>query len=488
MRMNPKTFCTAVLLAVASTAQSQNPHYPKSIEEKIHDVETHLAPAVQVKDSVNFWTLAQRMNYYNVPGLTIAVIHNYKIEWARGYGVKDKTTMQPVTTKTLFQAGSVSKSLNAMGILKLAQEKKIDLYADINNYLASWKFPYDSVAKGKKITIAELLSHTAGLTIHGFPGYGHNDSIPALPQILDGVRPANTAPVRSQFEPGLHYQYSGGGITISQLIVEDVTHQPYDVYMRDNVLRPLDMTMSSFAQPPLKTEEKYLATGYRKNGQEVDTKYHIYPEQAAAGLWTNPTDLGKYIIATQLSLEGKSNKVLSQKMTALRLTPYIDKYSAFGVFIEKHDDEKYFGHDGSDAGFTTTYKGSFDSGNGVVVMVNSDNGAILNEVVNSVASVYGWKDFYQPVVRTAIRLPGSLLKKYEGSYAAGNDTAIITAKADGIYLSLNHQQSFHVFFSSDNNFFTRELPFDFQMESDDDGNVKDIYFKQGQQEIRAKRL
>jgi CubicO group peptidase (beta-lactamase class C family) len=333
-----------------------------------------------------------------------------------------------------------------------------------------------------------LLSHTAGLSVHGFGGYPRNAAIPTLPEILNGTPPANSPPVRSLFEPGIRYRYSGGGITISQLITENVTRQPYDVYMRKNVLQPLGMTMSFFTQPPPESQQKYLATGYHANGEQVDTKYHVYPEQAAAGLWTNPTDLAKYIIATQLSLQGKSNKVLSQQMTRLRVTPYIDKYSAFGVFIEKHDGEKYFGHDGADAGFTATYKGSFDNGNGVVVMANSDNGGILNEVVNSVATVYGWKDFYQPVVKRALRLPDSLLDKYSGDYLLGKDTLTISRKGNNLYIEQNHNGQTPIYFFSASDFFSRDLPLEFKIESDKKGNVKDIHFNTGSGDLTASRL
>src|SRR6185312_2227606 len=154
----------------------------------------------------------------------------------------------------------------------LAQEGKLNLYTDINDYLKTWKFPYDSLSKGKKITIANLLSHTAGLTVHGFAGYEKGDSIPTISQILDGKKPANSAAVRSMYQPGLKFEYSGGGITISQLIVQDVTKQPYDKYMWENVLKPLGMTYSFYTQPPPSEKQNLLATGYYNDGKEVKGK------------------------------------------------------------------------------------------------------------------------------------------------------------------------------------------------------------------------
>ena len=406
------------------------------------------------------------MKHYKVPGLSIAVIHDYKIEWARGYGVMDVTTKDPVTVETLFQAASISKSLNAVGVLKLVQDKKLDLYVDINNYLHTWKFPYDSVSRGKKITIANLLSHTAGLTIHGFPGYERGDTIPSLEQILDGIPPANTKAVRSQFDPGLRHEYSGGGITISQLITMDMTQQPYDQWMWENVLKPLGMTMSSYQQPPSQDKQKFLATGYYENGKEVKGKYHVYPEQAAAGLWTNPTDLAKYVVETQLSLQGKSAKVLSEQMTQLRLTPFIDSSAALGVFIEKKGNEKYFGHSGANEGFLSLYTGSFSTGNGIVIMINSENGAIRQELINSVAQVYGWKDYYKPVVKETIPVPEDVVGAYKGTYFFQGDTAAFSGDVGSYWLHFNNGDKMKVYFSAVDEFFTTDIPLVFKFEKD----------------------
>src|SRR5450432_3336068 len=193
---------------------AQQPKYTDEVEKKIQTVENNLGSWVYVEGEAN-WSLTDRMKFYHVNGVSIAVIKNYKIEWARGYGWADSAEQRPVTTATLFQAGSISKSLNAVGVLKLMQDGKLNLNTDINEYLRSWKFPYDSISHGKKITIANLLSHTAGLTVHGFPGYSRGDTIPTLLQVLDGKHPANTEAIRSAFEPSLKYQYSGGGTTIS---------------------------------------------------------------------------------------------------------------------------------------------------------------------------------------------------------------------------------------------------------------------------------
>lgn len=357
--------------------------------KNIHAVENNLA-GINGTEKDSAWNIQSRMNHYQIKGVSVAVIHNYKIEWTRGYGWADEDARIPVSPETRFQAASISKSLNAVGVLKLAQENKLNLQADINQYLTSWKFPYDINSKGKKISTIELLSHTAGLNVHGFEGYQIGATLPTIVQILNGEPPANSAAIRSMIEPGLRSEYSGGGITISQLIVMDITRIPYAQFMKDEVLTPLGMTGSSYEQPT-KIDSTLLATGYRANGDEVPGKYHVYPEQAAAGLWTNPTDLSSYIIETQLAYEGKSAKVLNRTMTRLRLTPNGDAHAALGVFIDNPGSAVYFQHGGANEGFRCQYMGSLSGGDGLVIMVNSDNGDIIPEIVNSIARVYHWK-------------------------------------------------------------------------------------------------
>jgi CubicO group peptidase (beta-lactamase class C family) len=285
-----------ILLIIASNTFAQN------VNDKIKLFETDFIHWDKTKNKK--WTLKERMAFYEVNAVSVAVIKDYKIEWVKAYGFADISEKRIATNQTLFQAGSISKTINSLGILKLVQEGKLGLDDDINNYLKTWKFPYDEVSKGKKITIKNLLNHNAGLSIHGFGGYGKGESLPTIIQTLDGLKPSNSGAVRSVFEPSLKYQYSGGGTTISQLILENTTGEKYADYMVRNILNPLGMNNSSYNQPPSKDKENLLATGYNYD-KEVKGKYNIYPEVAAAGLWTNPTDLAKYVIETQLSLQGK---------------------------------------------------------------------------------------------------------------------------------------------------------------------------------------
>lgn len=221
------------------------------------------------------------MSAYRVPGVSIAIIHNGSIEWAQGFGAA-QVGGGPVTTETLFQAGSISKPVAAMAALHLVEKGTLALDSDVNQALTSWKIPASAAAPGAVVTLRELLSHTAGLTVHGFPGYAAGTPIPTLVQVLDGEKPANTAPVRLEAAPGSRWKYSGGGYTVMQQLLLDVSHQPFPKLMHDTVLAPIGMTRSTYEQP-LPTELRSgAATPYKANGAPVEGGFHIYPEMAAA--------------------------------------------------------------------------------------------------------------------------------------------------------------------------------------------------------------
>lgn len=462
-----------------SNIQAQSSGSPSpEILKKIREVENNLTGPITI-ESDSPWTIIGRMKEYNIKGVSITVIHNYKLEWAKGYGWADDSSKIPVTPQTLFQAASISKSLNGVGVLKLAQENKLDLNADINQYLTSWKFPYDSsVSKNKKIATINLLSHTAGLNVHGFAGYERGTTLPTNIQILNGATPANSESIHSIAEPGLKSEYSGGGITISQLIVMDITHKKYAEYMHENVLIPLGMTSSSYEQPN-RGNPALLATGYRINGSEIPGKYHIYPEEAAAGLWTNPTDLGKYIIETQLAYEGKSSKVLNQQMTILRLTPYENDNAALGVFIANLDSVKYFQHGGANEGFRCQYYGSLTGGNGLVVMVNSDNGAIINEIVNSIAKEYRMKGLFNSKTRKSVSVDSSILQQYVGKYNFTSMASLkVTREAGQLYVQLGDQPMFKIYPESQNKFFLTVVDAEVEFIKDGSGQISKVVLYQ----------
>lgn len=443
-------FLPALLVLCMHTASAQS-----SQQDSIRMIENGLSGWAKLEGRPDpKWSIEERLAYYKIPGITIAVVRNYKIAWAKGYGYADKEANIPVTPQTLFQAASISKSLNGVGILKLVQQGKLKLDEDINTYLKSWHPSADS----GKITIANLLSHSAGLTVHGFAGYETKDTLPTVVQILRGQKPANSPEVKPAFAPGIRTQYSGGGTTITQLILTDITNEKYDEFMQREVLKPLGMTQSFFSQPPPPSRVKELATAYSADGKPIPGKYHIYPEMAAAGLWTNPTDLCKYIIETQLSLMGKSSKVLSADMNKTRLTPLIDKQAALGVFIVTQSGRNFFGHNGGNEGFRCVYYGSTTGGDGMAIMVNSDEGGIIGEVVRSIGKVYGWGGFSDQRPMKVIDVPVDSLKQFEGTYTSEGPTLTCSLKGNDLFFRINNSIEMQAYFISPKEFFVMNFP------------------------------
>jgi CubicO group peptidase (beta-lactamase class C family) len=368
------------------------------------------------------------MKVYNVTGMSVAAIDDYKIAWTKTYGVTEPGGTTLVTPKTLFQAGSISKPVAATGMLALVQQGKLSLDEDVNQKLKTWKVPENEFTKDKKVTLRRLASHSAGLTVHGFPGYDVDETIPTLVQIFNGQKPANTAPIRVDFIPGSDERYSGGGITIEQQLMMDVSGQQFPALMKESVLDKLGMSDSSYEQPQPAARAALTAGGTYGSGKPVHGKWHVYPEMAAAGLWTTPTDLAKFAIEIALSRSGKSNKVLSQKTTEEMLTIQSKNFGIGFAVSKEHSGE--FGHDGADEGFQALLLMNYVTGQGAAIMANSDNGILVaEEYLRSLAREYTWK--FQPDPRSAymqlrmidkLRGIDSMLAKYDEMKASADPT------------------------------------------------------------------
>lgn len=447
--------CLGVFKSSASNKKALSDNSPQQIEECIRRFEQNLG-MFHTNDNT-YWTLQERMKFYKVNGMSIAVVKNYKIEWAKGYGFADVESKIPVTENTIFEPGSISKSVNALALMKLVQNKKINLFDDINHYLSSWKFPYDNKANRKIITLANLLSHTAGLSVPGFGGYKFGDSLPTIYQTLNGQFPANNLAVRSIFEPSNKMEYSGGGTMISQLLLMDITKQPYDKFLQETVFGPLGMTNSFFTQPIPDAKIQIAATGYDSLGIALKGKYPIMTEQAAAGLWTTPTDLCKVIIEMQLSLQGKSNKILNQQNTEMVLTPYLDESVSLGYMIDDHQGNKYFKHEAGNYGFSGVYYGSVDDGNGVAILINSENSGILKEIGLAICDVYEWAGFPKKESKTIIKIEESVAQKYIGIYE-GEGKKVEIKKEDNSYYYLTDKEKRRIYFTTNTEFINMEIP------------------------------
>lgn len=385
---------TIAFASVAVRARRVDPQQSVDLSdgERIHRIETNVFSITLGEDESPLeLNLLRLMELYKIPAVSVAVIDNYKIAWAKAYGVTEAGGTTPVTTHTLFQAGSISKPVTAAGALCLVERGKLSLDQDVNKKLVSWKVPENEFTQDQKVTLRRLMSHSAGLTVHGFPGYAAGQPIPTVVQVLNGEKPANTEPVRVFFVPGTKSIYSGGGITIEQLLMQDVTGKPFPALMDELVLGPIGMADSTYEQPLSPAREAFAASGTYISGSVVPGKRHVYPEMAAAGLWTTPTDLAKFAIEITLSKQNRSNRVLSQSMTREMLTPVSD-HTALGFFVGIGDIPDAFGHGGADEGFQAQLIMLADSGHGAVVMADSDNGINFADfLIASIAKEYAWK-------------------------------------------------------------------------------------------------
>jgi CubicO group peptidase (beta-lactamase class C family) len=463
--------------ALSAQTASTDPAFSSDLKQRIEKIESCLTDAVIFKgEATPTHTLPERMIALHVPGVSIAVVHNGAIEWAKGYGV-ESIGGKPISPDTLFQAGSISKPVAALAALHLVQEGKLWLDTDVNSVLTTWKVPASSAAPGAIVTLRELLTHTAGFNVHGFPGYPADTPVPTLVQVLNGEKPANTGPIRLENAPGSQWNYSGGGYTVMQQLLLDVSKQSFAELLHDTVLEPIGMTHSTYEQPlPIRLKSE-AATPYDAEGGPIPGGAHTYPEQAAAGLWTTPCDLARYLIEVQQSLQGKANHVLNPDLTKQMLTSGKGKWG-LGLEIGGSATDPYFMHAGVNEGFECLMVGYQHNGEGAAIMTNAQGGLRLaKEILTSIAVEYGWPDF-KPVVRKLVKVDRSILARYVGTYELKPDLRMTFTlegdqlmERDQLMTQATDQPKFPVFPESETKFFLKVADVEFEFVSDDKGAV-----------------
>jgi len=336
-----------------------------------------------------------------VPGVSVAVIKDFDIHWAKGYGVADVETGARVAPDTLFQAASISKPVAAMAAVRAAQDGRFSLDDDINTILRTWKLPDSEFTRGHPVTPRALMSHTSGLGDgFGFPGYHPSSDRPTLVEILDGRTPSNVGPVFMERPPFTASKYSGGGVTLMQLAMTDAIGVPFAEMMQKVVLGPIGMTNSAYEQPLSTERDRHAARAHSGGGRAMDAKWHVYPELAAAGLWTTPADLAKFAIEVQKTALGRSSRVLTRASALEMLTPVGVGDYAVGFAITKNGQGWYFAHGGSNWGFQCDLIAHRVKGYGVAIMTNGDAGRpVITEIEARVAAAYGWDSLDKPVPR-----------------------------------------------------------------------------------------
>jgi CubicO group peptidase (beta-lactamase class C family) len=372
-------------------------------------IENNLKNNIRVKGEIApSISIVERMEQTNVPGLSVAVIHNGKIDWAKGYGISNGTTKVNSTTlfqagsisdwvkgygisngttkvnnTTLFQAGSISKPIAALAALKLVEQGKLHLDVDVNQYLKDWKVEGDLLTKENPVTLRHLLTHTAGLSVHGFPGYATGSKIPSTTDVLSGK--GNTGKVEVNQVPGSSWRYSGGGYTVMQKMVEDVTGLSFSDYADNQVLKPMGMNNSTYQHDLPKALKQRTSAAYDRNGKMYPAIYNDYPEKAAAGLWTTPTDLAIYAIHMQAIMAGKKDGILKKSTVEDMFTKHQRNWG-LGPTMSEVNNQIVFGHNGKNLGFTNTFKAFVNKGEGMIVMSNGDNGGSINSAIMTAIS------------------------------------------------------------------------------------------------------
>lgn len=364
-------------------------------------------------EPVEVFTLSERMAKFNVPALSIAYAKDGEIVWAEAYG-------EGVDTDTLFQAASMSKVVAATGIAAYALSNDISLDENIDGLVPGIDLTAIS-PEGTTVSLRSLLSHTAGATVGGFPGYAVGETMPTNLEVVLGSDDTNTDAVIIEPNPDKEFRYSGGGFQIAQAVIEAQSNQPFETVMSDYVLNPVGMTASSFELKAPGGPVDGIATATNGDGSPVDGGWHVYPEQAAAGLWTNPTEYTDFVFALMDEAEPASRLGIAEDVASEVLTPVSEAYG-LGIGIEDMDGRIRLRHGGSNRGYRCFFMAFPDTQEVFVLMTNSANGSQLgDEVIRSAAATYGWPGAEAKTV-TRFTLDDSQLAQFSGSYALPGST------------------------------------------------------------------
>jgi CubicO group peptidase (beta-lactamase class C family) len=360
------------------------------VEALLARIERDVRPAADPRGSpISLEAYMQRLH---VQGVSIAVVDSGRIAWTKTYGWADVDGKRRVTPDTRFQAAAMSTPVASTAALRLVEQGRLSLDKDINLALKSWRLPANELTAKTPVTLRMLLTHMGGFTLTGFPGYASGAAIPTVPQILEGVPPANTTAVRVGLEPGTKWRYSGGGVTIAQLLMTDVTGESFATLVRRLVLDPAGMKSSGYEQPLPDSLASLAAVGYDDNGVALNGRWRTYPVLMDSGMWTTASDLARYIIEMQRAYAGHS-QMITQATAQAMLTPGPGPSPGWGLGIEMSGagNSLRFGHAGANAGYRGHFVGWVTGGRGIVVLTNGNNGAqVANAIILSIAREYDW--------------------------------------------------------------------------------------------------
>ena len=479
---------TTVLAILALALPVATPAQARSAADYMATIER--AQATAGPNDLSTLSISELMARFNVPGVSIAVIRDHRIHWAKGYGIADVATGASVDTGTMFQAASISKPVAAIAVLRAVQDGLFTLDTDINTILTSWKLDGGEFTKDRSVTPRTLTSHTSGLGDgFGFPGYDPTDSVPTVVQILGGHKHSNVGALFMERPPMTLMEYSGGGVTLMQQALSDARKRPFADIMRDEVLRPLGMTRSTFEQPLPASFDQNAARAHSRDGKAMGAKWRVHPEQAAAGLWTTPSDLARVVIEVQRAAAGQSSRVLSRATAQEMLSPVGVGDYAVGFAIQKMGQGWYFAHGGSNWGFRGALLAHKVKGYGLVILTNADQGgAVASELSRRIQRAYEWDSFAEPaprgyrppVERTEITVAESVLRTYVGEYQLTPQLSItITLEEGRLQAQPTGQSKATLFAEAPDKFFLRVVNAQVTFTKSPSGEVAGLILHQG---------
>ncbi len=487
-------------MILATTTLAAAPHSSAAQDEGVEALIARIeAPQTErPDDELAGMTIAEAAEHLGVPGFSVAVIRDFEIHWAKGYGIADVETGAPVDDETMFQAASISKPIAAMGSLKAVQDGLFGLDDDINDILTSWHLDGGELTADHPVTPRTLLSHTSGLgDAFGFPGYDPDAPLPTPIQIFEGHDLSNVGPIFMERRPWEAYEYSGGGVTVMQQALADARRRPFEDVMQTDVLGPIGMTRSSFVQPISAAHDRNAARAHDGDGASMGAKWHVYPEQAAAGLWTTPSDLARFAIEVQKSVRGESNRVLDRGTAREMITPVGVGNFAIGFSLAKQGEGWYFQHGGANWGFRANVVAHTVKGYGMAVMTNANGGGALGqEILRRVQDAYAWdaraepvpRGYRPPPPRDEVVVPARILAEYVGTYHMDEGPSMEFLVEDGRFMvDAAGEGTFEVFATSETEFFLKVAPIEFTFTRDDDGVVDGLIFEQGGQSFTARK-
>lgn len=385
-----------------------------SIEKKIQ-LEAGIRGQVKfLGESDNFSSIADKMSEYKIPALSLAVINEGKIEWADMYQNANFPEEQELDCASIFQAASLSKPVTFLAALRMHSAGEIDLDKNIQNYLKDFEMPQGKQTAENPITFRNIFSHTSGITSGGYEGYAKDLALPSDLDVLKGSEGVNSPAIQVITPPNETLAYSGGAYTVSELALQDIFNEEFPEIMKKWILEPAGMEHSDFTQPLPESKSNQVAKGYTQSGEVLDGGWRNYPEQAAAGLWSNAVDMSKFLIEIYNAYNGKSS-LFSQSDIKSMMSHERDG-RAYGFIVNRSGDDIAITHYGGNAGYRTGMTISLTNGNGLVYLMNSDNGGALgNELLLSTSQVYNWQHFKQIDARRK-EVSSEVLKGLIGEY------------------------------------------------------------------------